>query len=917
MAKSNFIVRGGGDFSGLYKELNQAQKRLDGFKSGIGKTLKGVTALFGGIAVGRTIKDFVQTAARTETLAVAMNSVARASGYATAAVNEHKKAVMDMGIAEQESMQILTRFMQAQLDTADASRLARVAQDAAVIANMNSSEAAEQMTEAIAKQRPILLSQFGMTRNLNEIYKEYGATLGKTATQLTTAEKKQAMLNYILQEGEKIAGTYEASMGAVGKQIGSLPRYYDTLKNAIATPLALPGLSVAVEGITNALKNAIAWAEANEATLRVWGQNIANIVSGVVNAFSWITRTLANNWQMIKLVATGLLSYAAATKIVTGAVGLWKAANLLLNGTLVTKIPLLSTTSKAIGIYRAQMALAPVATNLFTGALLKLRVALQAVHAAIGPVGWAILAISALLTGGMVLWNKYNQSLADEELSDALEEIDNMMGDLEDTSFDATEGQEDLADGIGKATKAAQKALAPFDELNILQQNMGSGVGGKIPSISSIGGLGSPFEGLNFEVPKIDTDGLDKEIDKSKNKWEGFFIWLGDKWNGLKQTFSIPIMVPAPVFAAIPSPVYNPEWNLTPPLVPQLVFPPILYGAYNASLAAIKNGMVNAKAFLEQRHGELVRNVERETRNWGSRVNEGLSTAWSTIERNYNTHKENVGVIATAVGTTMAVNVSRGLSTMGRNVNNAITTVQNNLNTFGVGVASVAAEIGRTLSYNISQGFNTVTTNFASFVNNMGRNVRTFGAGMLTGALETARGFASNLVNGFQRVWSSFRSLMSGMGERVGSWWSANKSVVGKVAIGVGVGAAVATGIALAAPAAIPFAAKGLGALKAISAGAGLAFGGAMAKGGIVNEPTLAVIGEAGKEAVIPLENNTSWIDDLSSRIANNMGNKSNDNNDGSTQVIEVHFGNDIYRKIINGIEQEGRRAGRSVITIG
>ncbi|HHV42725.1 MAG TPA: hypothetical protein GXX72_07800 [Clostridiaceae bacterium] len=915
MSKSNFIVRGGGDFSGLYKELNQAQKQLNGFKSGIGKTLKGIGALFGGIAVGRTIKDFVQTAARTETLAVAMNSVARASGYATAAVNEHKKAVMDMGIAEQESMQILTRFMQAQLDTADAAKLARVAQDAAVIANMNSSEAAEQMTEAIAKQRPVLLSQFGMTKNLNEIYKEYAARLGKTATQLTTAEKKQAMLNYILSEGDKIAGTYEASMGAVGKQIGSLPRYWDTLKNAIATPLALPGLSVAVEGVTNALKSAISWAEANEATLRVWGQNVANIVSGVVNAFSWITRTLANNWQMIKLVGTALVSYAAATKIVTAAVGAFKTTNLLLNGSLTTQIPLLSTASKAVAIYRTQMALAPVATNMFTGALLKLRVALQAVHAAIGPVGWAILAISALLTGGMLIWNKYNKSLADEELTDALQEIDDMMGDLEDTSLDATEGQEDLADGIGKASKAAQKALAPFDELNILQQNMGSG--GGVPSLGGFGNLGNPFDGLNFEMPTLDTEKVDKEIKKSKSKWEGFLFWLNDKWNGLKQTFSIPITVPAPVFAAIPSPIYNPEWNLTPPLVPQLVFPPIIQTAYNKSIETIKNGMVNAKAFLEQRHGELVRNVERETRNWGSRVNEGLSTAWSTIERNYNTHKENVGVIATAVGTTMAVNVSRGLSTMGRNINNAITTVQNNLNTFGTGVSSVAAEIGRTLSYNISQGFNTVTTNFASFVNNMGRNVRTFGAGMLTGALETARGFASNLVNGFQRVWSSFRSLMSSMGERVGSWWNANKSVVGKVAIGVGVGAAVATGIALAAPAAIPFAAKGLGALKAISAGAGLAFGGAMAKGGIVNEPTLAVIGEAGKEAVMPLENNTGWIDDLSSRIANNMGNKSNNNNDGSTQVIEVHFGNDIYRKIINGIEQEGRRAGRSVITIG
>ncbi len=898
MAKSNFIVRGGGDFSGLYKELNQAQKQLNGFKSGIGKTLKGVTALFGGIAVGRTIKDFVQTAARTETLAVAMNSVARASGYATAAVNEHKKAVMDMGIAEQESMQILTRFMQAQLDTADAAKLARVAQDAAVIANMNSSEAAEQMTEAIAKQRPVLLSQFGMTKNLNEIYKEYGATVGKTSSQLTTAEKKQAMLNYILQEGDKIAGTYEASMGAVGKQIGSLPRYYDTLKNAIATPLALPGLSVAVEGVTNALKSAISWAEANEATLRVWGQNVANIVSGVVNAFSWITRTLANNWQMIKLVVTGLLSYAAATKIVTGAIGLWKSANLLLNGTLVTKIPLLSTVSKAVGIYRAQIALAPVATNLFTGALLKLRVALQAVHAAIGPVGWAILAISALLTGGMVLWNKYNQSLADEELSDALEEIDNMMGGLEDTSLDATEGQEDLADGIGKASKAAQKALAPFDELNILQQNMGSGGG-----VPSLGGFGDPLAGFNFKMPKIDTEEVEKGIQKSKSKWEGFLFWLNDKWNGLKQTFSIPITVPAPVFAAIPSPIYNPEWNLTPPLVPQLVFPPIIQTAYNKSIETIKNGMVNAKTFLEQKHAELSRNIETRTQGVGERIRDGLSGIWSTIETNYNTHKANVGVIATAVGTTMATNVQRGLSTMGRNVNNAITTVQNNLNTFGTGVSSVAAEIGRTLSYNISQGFNTVTTNFASFVNNMGRNVRTFGAGMLTGALETARGFASNLVNGFQRVWSSFRSLMSGMGERVGSWWSANKSVVGKVAIGVGIGAAVA-GIAIAAPQMIPFAAKAVGGLAAIPA---------LADGAVIppNSEFLAILGDqkSGRNIETPerllrqimqeeLKNKTSSSGETPIELTINLGDKK------------------IYHEIINGINQASRQAGKNLINI-
>ena len=44
-----------------------------------------------------------------------------------------------------------------------------------------------------------------------------------------------------------------------------------------------------------------------------------------------------------------------------------------------------------------------------------------------------------------------------------------------------------------------------------------------------------------------------------------------------------------------------------------------------------------------------------------------------------------------------------------------------------------------------------------------------------------------------------------------------------------------------------------------------------LAKGGVVNSPTLAMIGEAGKEAVIPLENNTAWINELAGKISTIM----------------------------------------------
>jgi hypothetical protein len=41
-----------------------------------------------------------------------------------------------------------------------------------------------------------------------------------------------------------------------------------------------------------------------------------------------------------------------------------------------------------------------------------------------------------------------------------------------------------------------------------------------------------------------------------------------------------------------------------------------------------------------------------------------------------------------------------------------------------------------------------------------------------------------------------------------------------------------------------------------------------LAKGGIINIPTLAMVGEAGKEAVMPLENNTGWINELANKIS-------------------------------------------------
>jgi phage-related protein len=45
-----------------------------------------------------------------------------------------------------------------------------------------------------------------------------------------------------------------------------------------------------------------------------------------------------------------------------------------------------------------------------------------------------------------------------------------------------------------------------------------------------------------------------------------------------------------------------------------------------------------------------------------------------------------------------------------------------------------------------------------------------------------------------------------------------------------------------------------------------------LAKGGVISQPTQAIIGEAGKEAVVPLENNMEWLDMLADKLASKIG---------------------------------------------
>ena len=122
------------------------------------------------------------------------------------------------------------------IDLSKAVELATIAQDAAVISGMNSTETLSNIVYGIETLNPLVLRHAGIIVDLQLSYKEWADANDRTVESLTTAEKQQIALNEVIEAGTEIAGSYAAAMEEPGKVLRSFPRYFDDIMIAVGEP---------------------------------------------------------------------------------------------------------------------------------------------------------------------------------------------------------------------------------------------------------------------------------------------------------------------------------------------------------------------------------------------------------------------------------------------------------------------------------------------------------------------------------------------------------------------------------------------------------------------------------------------------------------------------------------------------------
>lgn len=434
-------------------------------------------------------------------------------------------------------------------------------------------------------------------------------------------------------------------------------------------------------------------------------------------------------------------------------------------------------------------------------------------------------------------------------------------GGAVDGMSDSFNGASDAIDGTSGSAKKLKnelKGLAGFDEMTVLQEDGstgGAGGTGGIGDIGGLGGLGAIEDAFNIDDITADVDAFASMIEeKVIAKFEALKGWIDKNekaLNILKTTLAVVAVV------------------LLVSMVPALIAAIKFNAWYIASLVAEKIGLI-ATAVAQ---GLLT----VATSLWSVVVGVATVATW-LFNAALTVLTSPIFLVILAIVALIAIGVliyknwdwiSAKAKEFGEIVKNAFLSMKNKvvsyfnymkdaLNYRISIIRSSLTAIGDYVKNTISGKFNTFKNNVIgafTAIKSVGMNIW---EGIKAGFKNGINGVI-NLVNGFVRRINSLITKVNSAGDSLG---------ISPISFRVGE---------------IP----------------------KLAKGGIVSESTLANIGENGAEAVLPLENNTSWMDTLVDKI------------NGGGQRLAVYLGEDkIFDKFIDYANEKTLATNSTILNI-
>lgn len=254
--EARFLLRD--DFSAALTRIKGGLKdisRIGGMGGGVLGMLGGAASVYGVVQLGQQIAQLGTQGAQVKRLSASFDQLAASAGSSSSAIMESLRQASGRTINDSNLMLASNRAMMLGLSSSadELGDLMEVARFRGRAMGLTTAEAFSDIVTGVGRMSPMILDNLGIVVNAETTYANYAASLGKTAEALTDTERKHALLNAVISDGQ-------SQIAAAG---GINDDYADSMERAaasVANAKAAVGKWIAptVAGVADAVTNALA-----------------------------------------------------------------------------------------------------------------------------------------------------------------------------------------------------------------------------------------------------------------------------------------------------------------------------------------------------------------------------------------------------------------------------------------------------------------------------------------------------------------------------------------------------------------------------------------------------------------------------------------------------------------------------------
>lgn len=224
------------------------------------------------------------------------------TGQNFSAIADSIKEVTGGAIEFRQAFQSANLALSGGLSGRQATQIAEIATKAANALGRSVPEAVQRLTQAIVKAEPELADEFGIILRVTEATNKYAKALGVLPTELSTAQKQQAIFNQFLEQGTEKFANVQIQTNPYDKLAASFKEVTNTVIELVRVPIDPFIELVSSNGLV---------------LLGIFGAIAAKLTSLAIPALKEFTATLAENARSYSNKAA--LDYVKAQEAVVNA----------------------------------------------------------------------------------------------------------------------------------------------------------------------------------------------------------------------------------------------------------------------------------------------------------------------------------------------------------------------------------------------------------------------------------------------------------------------------------------------------------------------------------------------------------------------------------------------------------------------